>query len=69
MPSGLVGLAADKDFNTLVALGSQEMLVYDIASGARESVFLAKELYREVSQGSPREPAAAPELTISRLLL
>jgi hypothetical protein len=49
VPSGLVGLAADKDFETLAALGNQEMVIYDISSGARESVFLTQELYREVS--------------------
>lgn len=48
VPRDMVALAASSDFGLLAALGAEELLIYNMRSGSRESIFLGKDLYREV---------------------
>jgi len=48
VPRDMVALAASSDFDLLAALGGEELLIYNMRSGSRESIFLGKDLYREV---------------------
>lgn len=48
VPRDMVALAASSDFGLLAALGDEELLIYNMRSGSRDSIFLGKDLYREV---------------------